>query len=107
MSKLITQELTLGKAARKNYETFKSGICPTCGQTIDNDVVNTYKNELEEHQRLYTEYNNKKIELDRERSNIKNEYQIKINDYNSQLNELRTRIITLSRSFSECEFLSD
>ena len=92
VSKLITQELTLGKAARKNYETFKSGICPTCGQTIDNDVVNTYKNELEEHQRLYTEYNNKKIELDKERSNIKNEYQIKINDYNKQLNELRTRI---------------
>ena len=92
VSKLITQELTLGKAARKNYETFKSGICPTCGQTIDNDVVNTYKSELEEHQRLYTEYNNKKTELDRERSNIKNEYQIKINDYNKQLNELRTRI---------------
>ena len=92
VSKLITQELTLGKAARKNYETFKSGICPTCGQTIDNDVVNTYKNELEEHQKLYTKYNNKKIELDKERSNIKNEYQIKINDYNNQLNELRTRI---------------
>ena len=92
VSKLITQELTLGKAARKNYETFKSGICPTCGQTIDNDVVNTYKSELEEHQRLYTEYNNKKIELDRGRSNIKNEYQIRINDYNKQLNELRTRI---------------
>ena len=92
VSKLITQELTLGKAARKNYETFKSGICPTCGQTIDNDVVNTYKNELEEHQRLYTEYNNKKTELDIERSNIKNEYQIKIDYYNKQLNELRTRI---------------
>ena len=92
MSKLITQELTLGKAARKNYETFKSGICPTCGQNIDDNVVNSYKTELEEHQKLYKEYNDKKTELDTNRTNVKNEYNTKVKEYNNELTKLRNKI---------------
>lgn len=92
VSKLITQELTLGKAARKNYETFKSGICPTCGQDIDDNVVNSYKTELEEHQQLYKQYTDKKTELDNERNNVRNEYALKTNEYNKILTELRTKI---------------
>ena len=31
----MTKAMTLGKQAKEHYNTFKQGICPTCGQKID------------------------------------------------------------------------
>lgn len=92
ISKLITQELTLGKAARKDYETFKSGICPTCGQSIDETVVTNYKEELEKHQNLYKQYTEDKKVKETEKTTIINDYYVRIKEYNDKISNLRTEI---------------
>ena len=91
-AKLITQEVTLGKAARKDYDTFKSGICPTCGQKIDETVVTNYKEELEKHQNLYKQYSTDKTEKEKERDNLKKEYADKMKQYTDKIAELRMQI---------------
>lgn len=91
-AKLITQEVTLGKAARKDYDTFKSGICPTCGQKIDETVVTNYKEELEKHQNLYKQYSSEKTEKEQQRDNLKREYADKMKQYTDKIAELRTQI---------------
>lgn len=92
LAKLITQEVTLGKAARKDYDTFKSGICPTCGQTIDEHVVTNYKEELEKHQNLYKQYSAEKTEKEQHRDTTKKEYAEKMKQYSDKLTELRNKI---------------
>lgn len=91
-AKLITQEITLGKAARKDYETFKSGICPTCGQKIDDNVITNYKEELEKHQNLFKEYNEKKKEKESERAEIMSKYEIQIKDFTNVISSLKSEI---------------
>ena len=91
-SKLITQELTLGKAARKDYDTFKSGICPTCGQSIDETVVANYKEELEKHQNLYKQYTEDKKNKETEKSTIVSEYASKTKEYSDKISSIKTNI---------------
>ena len=40
----MTKIMTLGKQAKEHYNTFKKGICPTCGQKIDQNHIDEYKN---------------------------------------------------------------
>ena len=91
-AKLITQEITLGKAARKDYETFKSGICPTCGQKIDDHVITNYKEELEKHQNLFKEYDEKKKEKESERAEIMSKYEVQIKDFTNVISSLKSEI---------------
>lgn len=51
----ITETITLGKQAKNNYNTFKSGICPTCGKPINKEDIESYKNKMIEYANIYKE----------------------------------------------------
>lgn len=76
---------TLGKVAKNNYNTFKSGKCPTCGHEVDNDKIEEYKSTMLKYAASYKE-------IDAARIQIKNEYQPKIDELNKEISELRTLI---------------
>lgn len=76
---------TLGKVAKNNYNTFKSGKCPTCGHEVDNDKIEEYKSTMLKYAASYKE-------IDAARMQLKNEYQPKIDELNKEISELRTLI---------------
>ena len=76
---------TLGKVAKNNYNTFKSGKCPTCGHEVDNDKIEEYKRTMLKYAASYKE-------IDAARIQLKNEYQPKIDELNKEISELRTLI---------------
>ena len=76
---------TLGKVAKNNYNTFKSGKCPTCGHEVDNDKIEEYKSTMLKYAASYKE-------IDAARIQLKNEYQPKIDELNKEMSELRTLI---------------
>lgn len=76
---------TLGKVAKNNYNTFKSGKCPTCGHGVDNDKIEEYKSTMLKYAASYKE-------IDASRMQLKNEYQPKIDELNKEVSELRTLI---------------
>lgn len=76
---------TLGKVAKNNYNTFKSGKCPTCGHEVDNDKIEEYKSTMLKYAASYKE-------IDASRIQLKNEYQPKIDTLNKEMSELRTLI---------------
>lgn len=76
---------TLGKVAKNNYNTFKSGKCPTCGHEVDNDKIEEYKSTMLKYAASYKE-------IDAARMQLKNEYQPKIDELNKEISELRVLI---------------
>lgn len=76
---------TLGKVAKNNYNTFKSGKCPTCGHEVDNAKIEEYKSTMLKYAESYKE-------IDTLRMQLKNEYQPKIDELNKEMSELRTLI---------------
>lgn len=76
---------TLGKVAKNNYNTFKSGKCPTCGHEVDNNKIEEYKSTMLKYAASYKE-------IDVARIQLKNEYQPKIDELNKEISELRTLI---------------
>ena len=76
---------TLGKVAKNNYNTFKSGKCPTCGHEVDNDKIEEYKSTMLKYAASYKE-------IDAARMQLKNEYQPKIDELNKEISELRALI---------------
>lgn len=76
---------TLGKVAKNNYNTFKSGKCPTCGHEVGNDKIEEYKSTMLKYAASYKE-------IDAARMQLKNEYQPKIDELNKEMSELRTLI---------------
>lgn len=81
-----------GKIARDQYEKFKTGICPTCGQKIPTDQVNSFKEELDKYIDIYKEHEEKRNEFLREENNIITEYNKKISEYDTQLDDLRQKL---------------
>lgn len=76
---------TLGKVAKNNYNTFKSGKCPTCGHGVDNAKIEEYKSTMLKYAASYKE-------IDTLRMQLKNEYQPKIDELNKEISELRQSI---------------
>lgn len=81
----MTEMATLGKQQKNNYNTFKSGKCPTCGQSIDESHINDYKEKMMFYAEEYKKYEEqKKVVID--------EYTPKINDVNKEIANLKTKI---------------
>ena len=81
----MTEMATLGKQQKNNYNTFKSGKCPTCGQAIDENHINDYKEKM-----LYYAEEYKKYE--EEKKAVIEEYTPKINDVNKEISDLKLKI---------------
>ena len=88
----MTEAATLGKQEKNNYNTFKSGICPTCGQPID-------ESHIEKHHKAMLEYADQYKNLEAERNevlkgveDINNEYNPKFSEYDDKMTNLRNQI---------------
>ena len=88
----MSEAATLGKQAKNHYNTFKSGICPTCGQNIDQAHIDEYKNKMEEYANVYrtNEAEKKKIEEIKQKSY--NSYLTKMAECDTEMDSLRKQI---------------
>jgi DNA repair exonuclease SbcCD ATPase subunit len=88
----MSEAVTLGKQAKNHYNTFKSGICPTCGQKIDQAHIDEYKNKMEEYAAIYRENENEKKKLEEEKLSIYQSYLNKMAEYDANMDALRKQI---------------
>ena len=88
----MTEAATLGKQAKNHYNTFKSGICPTCGQKIDQSHIDEYKSKMEEYAKIYRENEAEKKKLEEEKQNTYNSYLTKMNNCDTEMDSLRKQI---------------
>lgn len=88
----ITEVTTLGKQAKNHYNTFKSGTCPTCGQPIDQNHINEYKNKMNEYANIYREWEQKKVETESKKQESHNQYHNPIIECDTKMDQLRQKI---------------
>ena len=70
----MSEAATLGKQAKNHYNTFKTGICPTCGQKIDQAHIDEYKTKMDEYTAIWRQYNDEKKKLEEEKRNVHESY---------------------------------
>ena len=91
----MVEAATLGKQAKDNYNTFKSGKCPTCGHDIDPNEINNFKDTMNEHANVYREYEAKKKEFEVQKQQTILEFNKEISSYDEKMDELRTQISSI------------
>lgn len=94
----MTEAATLGKQAKKSYNTFKTGFCPTCGQSISQANIDAYKDKMNEYASIYREWEAKKKEHEGEMSSVMKTYNDKIEKLNSDMDSLRKDISKIDAS---------
>lgn len=88
----MTEAFTLGRQAKKHYNTFKSGVCPTCGQQIDQLHIDKYKNEMDSFATIYRENEEQKKLLEVQKTESYNSYNDNIAKCDIEMDELRKEI---------------
>ena len=88
----MTEAATLGKQAKNHYNTFKSGICPTCGQKIDQAHIDEYKNKMEEYAKIYRENEAEKQKLEIEKQQTHDSYHNPMVKCDDDMDVLRKKI---------------
>ena len=88
----MTEAATLGRQAKNNYNTFKTGICPTCGQKIDQSNIDEYKSKMEQYANIYRENEAEKNKLEQEKKQTHDSYNQPILDCDSHMDLLRKQI---------------
>lgn len=88
----MTEAATLGKQAKDNYNTFKSGKCPTCGHDIDPEDIDKYKETMNSFAVKYREIEALKKTEEEKIVGIKKKYEAIFKDYDSKMDDLRTKI---------------
>lgn len=95
------QIVLFGKQAKNNYNTFKSGVCPTCGQEISTDIIDNYKSEIEKYKSQYIEVNNEYIEVEKQLTELKKELNNNLEVINSKKQEYKTEYTNLKQKENE------
>lgn len=88
----ITEALTLGKKEKNDYNTFKSGICPTCGHKIDEDLIEEHRLAMLKYADQYKEYTAEKEKYEEEISQIRKDYQPKIDEKDTEMKQYALKI---------------
>lgn len=88
----MTEAATLGKQAKNHYNTFKTGVCPTCGQKIDQANIDNYKNIMTQYANIYRENETIKNQLDQEKIQSKESYAKLISGCDLEMDRLRKQI---------------
>ena len=91
----MTEAATLGKQAKNHYNTFKSGICPTCGQKIDQAHIDEYKNKMEEYAKIYRDNEAEKQKLEIEKQQTHDSYHNPMVKCDDDMDVLRKRISSI------------
>lgn len=88
----MTEAATLGKQEKNNYNTFKSGICPTCGQPIDASHIEKHHAAMLEYAEKYKQLEQERNEKLKEVETINAEYAPKLKEFDDKMVELRNQI---------------
>lgn len=88
----ITEATTLGKQEKSYYNTFKSGICPTCGSKIDESHIEKHRLEMMKYADQVNGYNTEKSALKEKITAITNEYAPQIEVISQDIKELVNKI---------------
>ena len=88
----MTEAATLGKQAKNHYNTFKSGVCPTCGQPIDQKHIDEYKSKMEEYAAIYRENEAEKKKLEIEKQITHDSYHEPMIKCDEEMDALRKQI---------------
>lgn len=88
----ITEATTLGKQEKQYYNTFKSGVCPTCGSIIDESHIEKHRIEMMKYADQVNILNKEKEDLKTNIQTIKNDYVPKIEEIDNNIKDLKTRI---------------
>lgn len=88
----MSEAATLGKQAKNHYNTFKSGICPTCGQKIDQAHIDEYKNKMEEYANVYRTNESEKKKIEEIKQKSYNSYLTKMTECDTEMDSLRKQI---------------
>lgn len=92
ISQKITEYSTLGRQEKSYYNTFKSGICPTCGSKIDESHIEEHKNKMLEYAAKVNECNTIKEGYKQELTTIAQEYKPKFDEIATNIKELVNKI---------------
>lgn len=85
ITKKMSEIALLGKQEKEYYEKYKSGVCPTCGQSIDTNKVQSSKEKMESYANEWKKYNEQKKKLDEE-------YKSNTKDIDNEISELKNKI---------------
>jgi len=88
----IVEATTLGKQEKNHYNTFKSGICPTCGQSIDAHHIEEHYDAMMKYAAEVNAYNAQKEELKKEIQQINEEYAPKLAEVDAGIKDLVAKI---------------
>lgn len=91
----MTEAKTLGQQAKSHYNTFKTGICPTCGQKIDQSHIDAYKQKYDDYINIYKEWDKKKKEYELDKINIDKKYYNDIETCKNNMTELKQKIVNI------------
>ena len=91
----MTEAATLGKQAKNHYNTFKSGICPTCGQKIDQAHIDEYKTKMEEYAKVYRDNETEKNKLELEKQQTHDSYHQPMVKCDDDMDILRKKISSI------------
>ena len=91
----MTEAATLGRQAKNHYNTFKSGICPTCGQKIDQAHIDEYKNKMEEYAKIYRDNEAEKNKLEVEKQTTHDSYHEPMVKCDEDMDILRKKISSI------------
>lgn len=91
----MTEAKTLGQQAKSHYNTFKTGICPTCGQKIDQSHIDEYKQKYNDYIEIYKEWDKKKKEYELDKINIDKKYYNDIETCKNNMTELKQKIVNI------------
>ena len=91
----MVEVATLGKQSKNNYNTFKSGRCPTCGREISTIDIEKYRNEMNEYAAKYREYESLKKQKIEEKTSTNAEYDSKIQEIANHITEIKNNIVKI------------
>lgn len=91
----MTEAKTLGQQAKSHYNTFKTGICPTCGQKIDQSHIDEYKQKYEDYINVYKEWDVKKKEYEANKIAVDKKYYDSIETCKNNITELKQKITNI------------
>ena len=95
----MSEAATLGKQAKNHYNTFKTGICPTCGQKIDQAHIDEYKNKMEEYAALWKQHEVEKKKIEVEKQQVHESYHDPMIACDTEMDSLRQQISKLDAQF--------
>lgn len=90
--KIKNEYATLGKQEKQYINTFKNGLCPTCGHAVDMNLLDEHKQKMYEYANKYKAEEVKEKEIENNINNINSEYKNKLNEINNKIQNIKDEI---------------